>query len=402
MATYELKTFQDIQDAIREEVKIQSGDSSTTNRIKRDINMIYLQEIIPAENWYWLRQTRTLQTEPSMFLGTASVVSNSASVTLTEAPSYSREGWWFSTDNFVEVYRIKSHVENSSTIVLDRPYMGLTDTAARYNIWTDAIPLPANMRETIEVGLELAQENMFGVGYQEFRQIQKLNPKSKGRPAYYCTTSFSDPSPYSSVESLPAVSQRKSDNLVKSLIFAATLNDSSSVPRLNVGDKIRVRNADNEAYNGDFIVSEVTTTNTTNDTLKYTSDLSLVESATADADISVKKENVEGADERYRQILIHPSMLPTKSTLRVEGIIHAKPLVDASDQPLIPLEDRSVLFYGACAKAWARERNTEESARNYQLFNNKLAMMKAKMEDSVEYPRLTIDREYLQIKRRQY
>jgi hypothetical protein len=402
MSVYELKTLKDIYDAVREEVKVQAGDTSTINRIKRDINLVYLHEVVPADNWYWLRKTKTLQTQPAMFLGTASVISNSDIVTLTESPSYSREGWMFSTNKFSEVYRIKTHVDNSNILILDRPYMGTTNTAARYDIWTDSIPLPSEFRETIELGLELAQEDMVSVGYQEFRQIQKLASKSRGRPAYYTTTSYKDPNPFSSVSGLPASQQRKSDGLNKYIVYASTLNDVDDVPVLNVGDKISVSGAGSERYNGEFIVAEVLTTNTTNDTIRFTGELSLKEALTSDSNIIVKKRNVEGAAERYREILIHPSLLPTKTSLKLDGIIHASPLENDTDEPLLPLEDRISLFYGACAKAWARERNPEEAARNYQLFQNKLALMKSKMEDGMEFPRLQIDREYLRVKRRQF
>jgi hypothetical protein len=44
MAIYELKTFKDIIDAVREELKIQSTDTETINRIKRNINTLYISQ----------------------------------------------------------------------------------------------------------------------------------------------------------------------------------------------------------------------------------------------------------------------------------------------------------------------------------------------------------------------
>ena len=42
MTTYQVKTFQDIYTAILDELKIPSTDTTSLNRIKRDINMTYI------------------------------------------------------------------------------------------------------------------------------------------------------------------------------------------------------------------------------------------------------------------------------------------------------------------------------------------------------------------------
>ncbi len=47
MAAYEVKTFADIVSAVREELKIQSTDTTSVNRIKRNINVAYLQRVLP-------------------------------------------------------------------------------------------------------------------------------------------------------------------------------------------------------------------------------------------------------------------------------------------------------------------------------------------------------------------
>ena len=399
---FELKTFKDYIDAVREEIKIQSTDINTINRIKRDINMIYINEVAPVENWYWLRNTVNLTTSPAMFLGSSSVIANNNQVVLTENPAYSRQGWYFSTADFAEVYRIREHNPGSDTLILETPYMGVTNTAARYNLWTDVVPLPANLRETIEIGLETSAENLMAVGYQEFRQIQKLNPKASSRPVYYTTTNFKDPNEYEAISGLPAPLQRKSNGLIKTIKFAATLNDGEGVSRIQVGDRIKISDAGSDHYNGSFIVSNIATSAITNDTIVYTGTVNASQAFTSDGSVVVLKKNVESSEERYRALLVHPSLLATKSTLKVDGILHATAMTNDSDEPLIPLEDRSVMLYGALWKAWARERNESESARNFALFQNKLAAMKSKMEDSVEFPRLTVSTDYLRIKRRQY
>ena len=51
MAIFELRTFDDVIQAVREELKIQSTDTVSINRIKRNINSVYLDEVVPAEQW---------------------------------------------------------------------------------------------------------------------------------------------------------------------------------------------------------------------------------------------------------------------------------------------------------------------------------------------------------------
>ena len=134
MAGLQLKTYKDIQDAVLEELKIQSGDTNAVNRIKRDINIIYLNEVIAAKRWYWMRDKVTVQTEPAFFLGTANVLANSNQVTLTEAPATSKKGYLFASVDFDEVYEIESHAAGTNTFTLSVPYMGKTNTEARYYI----------------------------------------------------------------------------------------------------------------------------------------------------------------------------------------------------------------------------------------------------------------------------
>jgi hypothetical protein len=54
MAAYKLLDFADIIDAVMEELKLQDSDTVSKNRIKRIINMVYLDEVVPASRWYWL------------------------------------------------------------------------------------------------------------------------------------------------------------------------------------------------------------------------------------------------------------------------------------------------------------------------------------------------------------
>jgi hypothetical protein len=66
----------------------------------------------------------------------------------------------------------------------------------------------------------------------------------------------------------------------------------------------------------------------------------------------------------------------------------------------MPVEDRIVLFYGALSLAWgAIGRNPEEAARCRALFDNKLARMMGKIQDSQDKPRIEPDSIYIQAKK---
>ena len=54
MAAYKLTDFSDIYLAVMEELKLQTSDTTSLNRIKRMVNMIYLDEVVPASRWFWL------------------------------------------------------------------------------------------------------------------------------------------------------------------------------------------------------------------------------------------------------------------------------------------------------------------------------------------------------------
>lgn len=400
MAVYKLETFLDIQDRVREELKVQSDDTTSLNRIRRIINEVYLNEVVPFHRWWWLRKRIDVDTEPAFFLGSANVVSNSNIVTLTEAPATSRKGWKFMTNSYSEVNYVKDHTAGSNTITLETPYMGLTDTAARYTLWTDEVTLPTDAKETFEIWHNFSTEPLKNMGVQDFRRTQALSPAFEGLPVYYTPEDYLVPAQYTDVATLPAVTTRSSEDFIKTLRFASTLGASGST-LLEAGDRIRISSAGHKSYNGEHQVLSVTTSVSANDTINYATHDARKELSTSDNSISVKKLGVESEDKRLKRIKLYPSILKSKVTLHVDYIQDAPAMEDDSDQPLMPNEDKVVLVYGALGRAWASiGRNPEESQRNETLFRNKLSLMKNKHDDGVEYPMIVPSRDYLERKRR--
>jgi len=387
MAIFQLKTFKDIQDAIKEELKL--GTSTTDlNRIKRDINIVY-EDIVSRARWWWLRKNISLHKEAVINSGTVTVTQNSTTITFTVAPAKSVDGYFFSQDGSTEIYTIESHTANSTTATLQTPFSAATNSAANYKLWTDAIALPSDCRETFEVVQHFQSVPLRNQGLQDFRRTVVIQPKAEARPEYYSTSDFKDPAKFDTISGLPALSTRASNGFVKTLVFATTV-----AALVAEEDRIRITGAGNRAYNGIYKISSVSTT-----TITYTSTEALSESAVADSALTIKKENVEKNIEKYRELLLYPSIFTSRTTLYVDYIQDARPLENDTDEPLLPMEDRVVILYGALHRTWSRERNPEEAGRNLQLFTIKLDQMEGRWQDMTETAKLTPHKLYLRAKR---
>lgn len=103
--------------------------------------------------------------------------------------------------------------------------------------------------------------------------------------------------------------------------------------------------------------------------------------------------------DRYRIMRVHPAVTSEPVTINLDYVKEIAPLVDDGDEPLMPVEDRIVLVYGALARGWDRERNPEAAAKNDALFTRKLSRMAGKMEEGIDRPKLVVDSRYLANKR---
>lgn len=387
--TYELRTFADLVAAVREELKIQSTDTNTINRIKRDINIVYLQEVVPFSQWKWLRDYLTLTQFAAYTSGTAIFSNNSTAVTLSVAPGNSKKGFWISPIGYAEVFRVSQHDAGSTFLTLEAPYTGATVTAASFKIWTDKIPLPSFCRETIQLTHDYNDVPIENCGLQKYRAYVASLPKAEGRPLFSTTNTYVDPGKYAAVASLPSISFRASANLVKTLTFSS---DVSSY--FQAGDRIEVTKAGDYTYNGQLEVSSVSTTS-----LVYTGLYPLQESAIADSSLTIQKWQSPIDTRRYKELLVYPSIYSSNTEIHIDYLREVNPLVNDNDEPLIPISDRGVLLYGALAKAWSRERNESEGQRNYQLYQAKIERMAGKIDDSIDFPTLRVGKTYLGVKR---
>lgn len=385
-----LRTFADIIAAVQEELKVQASDTVARDRIKRAINSNYLNEVIPAEQWPWLRAEAQLLLDAVFQTGTATVVQNSATVIVTVAPSGSRAGQLFSVGGSLETYRISTHTANSTTFELESPFVGGSNASAAFKIWTDALALPTDARETFEVSHAYQNVPMDGHGLQKFYQYVTASPKAEGRPRVYSTSDFVAPEPYASVAGLPPLLTRTSNGLVRTLTFTASVESY-----VQAGQRIRVTGSAAYQYNGEFVISSVSGAS-----LHFTTTRAMVEIASADVGLVLQVATAEGADARYRELRVHPAICTKKTILKVSYIKEVRPLTELTDEPLMPISDRIVLVYGALAQAWASiGRSDADAARNAMLFDRKLTKMQGKLDDSTDLPKFRPSRTYLARKR---
>lgn len=386
----EVKTYADILNAVREELGIQSDDTTAMNRLRRDINSVYLDELVPFREWAWLRGQITLATTPVVTDGTADVSEGSRNVTLTSTGGISFKGFYFSAGGYEEVYRITEHSSSSLEIVLETAFAGATNPTASYKIWTDTVPLPTDCLETMEVRSDWRDTPLDGVGIKKYRQYVAANPLAEDRPSIYTTGDYVDPVPYAAIAGLPNINTIASDGLVKTIVFV-----SAVTAIFQVGDRIEVSGENVASFNGRWIIASVQSA-----TITFTG-TERDDSPADGADGMIIRALQPRANSRvYKELWVYPSIFNTASLLHVDYAREAARLAEATDEPLMPISDRLVLVYGALERGWAKQRNPEESKRNGDLFRMKRAKMAGLVHDSTSYPVLTPSKAMLATKRR--
>jgi hypothetical protein len=352
--------------------------------------MVYLNEVVPASNsWNWLNNTVTLSVDPYFDAGTANVQQNVASVTLTQAPATSMAGKFFSVDNNNEIYKIAQHTANSSTLKLEGLYNGSTSTAARFKIWTDKVVLPSDCMQVSEVITTNAIKPLDKVALQQFRKHEISGGALIGSPSFYCEGGLEEPSPYIAISGLPAVSTRASSGLTKTIGFAANVDTY-----ISVGDRIHIESPNSYEYTGDFIVSAVS-----GNTITYTARVDKQESTTADTDLTVQSLNTSNTSPAPI-LLVYPAIQQRNQRINlvVDYQMFPSELIADRDEPLIPREHRSVLFFGAMWLSSDRETDLDRSDRYKVLMDAGIQKMLSKTTATPKTPTMRVSPSYLRTK----
>lgn len=300
-----LKTYKDIQDAVLEALGVQSSDTKALNKVKRLINMVYLDEVVPLKRWRWLEKSTTIVHEGYYSSGTVSVTHDSPTVTLSAATAASvgsLQGYRFSINGQQEVYTIATHTAETASITLSGNFIGTTASAKSYKIWRDKIDLPVDAKETVEITHAKHSVPVKPRGWQEMSKLTAQSPKAEGYPSNYSTRDFYDPTPLTG----------------------------------------------------------------------------------------------ETESDRYRQVELYPSIALNPVVLNVDYIVEPAELSENTDEPVMPIGDRIVLYYGALAHAWGViARDVESQTIAQQQFNAKLSRMAGEIEDGFDKPNIGAKSSYL-------
>lgn len=288
-----LVDFEDIYTAICEELKVPTSDGTTLGRIKRDINMIYLNHVIPFKPraWWWLEKKENITTYEKVDTGTATFTSDSTTVTLSDAPTVSLAGYYIKATGYPEIIKVSAHTAATTTVTLEHAWPLDTVTDGSFKAWRDYAPMSSTMKEITIVTHDRVTSPLEAYHNAGFTEVIQRYPEYEGYPVAYNT--------------------------------------------------------------GDF-----------------------------DSDGN-------------RIIRWYPACWDTKVILKIQGVQEATALSADADEPIMPVEDRIVIFYGACSRAWARERNESEATKNWNLFQMKLNQMAAKSGDAPQITEMQVDRNYL-------
>lgn len=197
----DLVDFSDVYTRVCNELGVNVNDTTLLNRVKQIINDVYINEVIPFKRWTWLLSSTSLTQSAYLSTGTASVTQDSATVTLSNAPSTSKANFLFSIDGSNEVYKISAHTAATTTLTLEAAFTGDTNATASYKIWNDTINLPTGCREVVEIWHDHYRLPMDPLGIKKFRRVVNENPKQSGRPTVFVSYDYFDPSGGSETES---------------------------------------------------------------------------------------------------------------------------------------------------------------------------------------------------------
>lgn len=296
-AGYKLVDYLDIQNAILEELKIPATDGVTLARVKRDINMIYLNHVIPFKPraWWWLELKEDITTYEKLETGTVALTEDSTTITFSSAPTIDLDGYHVKLAGYPDILKISSHTASSATATLEKAWCNATVSGQSYKAWKDYASLNESMKDVVQVLHDRRSHPLDLVSNVKFSELKQRYPDTEGHPRILNTGDF----------------------------------DSS-------GNRI---------------------------------------------------------------IRWYPSCWDTRVVLHIEGRTEATALSADADEPLMPVEDRIVIYYGACSRAWARERNESEASKNWNLFMQKLAEMAGKSGDAPQVTEISTDPDYLVRKR---
>ena len=138
MATKEIRTFLDIQNAVISRAKLDGDDDDVRDDVKEKINTSY-QKIGIEEPYRWSGDTRPLRLRAKYSTGTVALTNGSDQVTGTSTAwtQNAHEGMKFYVSGVNRPYKVISINASTQIATLDAPWTGTTQSGATYALFKD-------------------------------------------------------------------------------------------------------------------------------------------------------------------------------------------------------------------------------------------------------------------------
>lgn len=394
---YRLRTFGDIVNAVIETLRVQSTDTNTINRIKRNINTIYTNQVASSSrSWSWMNKTQVVSTQPYYCSGTVSCQQNVPYITFSTPVPGSRKGWFIMIDGASEIHQIFDHTDLDTVATLTTRFIGVTNVAARFRIFSDSIPLPVDCQNIRSIVGSYSKEPLEAISLQMLRTYQLRNEGIVGKPMYYAEGPRVMPAPYQAYNGLTNPISRESSGAQKTLYFS---QDPSVF--IQAGDQIRVTSSLKYEYEGNVRVSLV---DANNKFIQYTTPVKRNEANTAVAtpnEIQVFSI-AEGKQDPYPTLVLHPSIdnFDHISNLVVDYQAYPEELLNDADEPAIPLQHRQVLFFGAMWMSSDRDTDLERAQLYKNLMDTEIQRLISFTTMPMKLPRIEASKDYIRSKLR--
>lgn len=245
MTARKLVTFEDIYTAICETVKIQLSDGTTLERIKRYINMAYIDELMPYKPraWWWAHMHDNVTTGRKYTTGTVSATVNSATCTFSTAPAASQAGKLIKFSAYPEIYRIASHTAATTSFTLEEVFLadavedGEVLTGLGYKIFQDRYTIDGDMSDVIQITHNKRSEPLDAYNKAEFDAMVANNPEYEGHPQCFALGDFDDNGDRY-IYFYPACSDRPVHVKILGLNQVDELDGDDDEPQMPVADRI--------------------------------------------------------------------------------------------------------------------------------------------------------------------
>lgn len=97
-----------------------------------------------------------------------------------------------------------------------------------------------------------------------------------------------------------------------------------------------------------------------------------------------------GQDSSGNQVLEYYPYPDTEYTLYVDANVFITPLVNNTDQPLIPMQSRQILYHYAMYKLFSFHRNDPKAQEYNSSFNSVLTKLEGEQKSTMDYPQLQV------------